>query len=86
MKLKAMSVWFNNYDFTNDGVPPKTYAGQAEFTLGSADVVVKLDQHDIDMIMQTITAKVVNSCSTLSSINARVVQASAHNNILEAPL
>lgn len=79
MKLKSLDVIWNNYTFTNDGIPPESYGGKAIFedVDGSCTRIV-LSASAVDLIMQTVAKEVAeNARRMLAKMDEKFVRDSA---------
>ncbi len=85
MKLERLVVFWNNYDFMQDGVGPKSYGVKASFSTPVGSVDLLFNAATVQAILDLITPIAVEHFQTLGKTNERDIKNAMYDNLLGPP-
>lgn len=78
MKLKELTITYNDYTFTNRNIPPKSYGGTVTFDTVAGHAELPIDAITVDQIMKLVSSYAARAArQLLEELNAENIANSA---------
>lgn len=84
MKVQRLVIFFNHYDFDQEGVAAKSFGGNVELKGPLGDMNVRLRPEVVTEVLDMVAAEIEGAARAVGgSVSANAIKKQAHGNLLE---